>query len=131
LDTAYMFSQTPNGELAMRWFPLAVRSGYAVAYPPMEAFLERTGRRKPIMPNDEALVHTPEGLADAREVHERARPGYHPISTASVEQVIASSPAASASQPVSPVLEGEPEPGAGDDSDADDAPGESERGGGA
>jgi hypothetical protein len=101
-----------------------VRSGYAVAYPPMEAFLERIGRRKLIMPTYEALVQTPEGLAVAREVLERARPGYHPITTASVEQVIASSPAASASPPVSPVLEGVPEPGAEDDAEpeaADDA----------
>ena len=124
LDTAYMFSQTPNGELAMRWFPLAVRSGYAVAYPPMEAFLERIGRRKLIMPTYEALVQTPEGLAVAREVLERARPGYHPITTASVEQVIASAPATSASPPVSPLLEGAPEPGAEDQAEpeaADDA----------
>ncbi len=133
LDTAYMFSQTPNGEIAMRWFPLAVRSGYAIAYPPMEGFLERIGRRKLIMPTYEALVQTPEGLAVAREVLERARAGYHPITTASVEQVIAGSPAASASPPVSPVLDGAPEPAAGDeagteDANADDA-GESGQGG--
>ena len=110
LDTAYMFSQTPNGEIAMRWFPLAVRSGYAVAYPPMEDFLVRVGRRKLIMPTYEALVQSPEGVAVARDVLERARPGYHPITTASVEQVIARAPEP-APAPVSPVLEGEPEPG--------------------
>ena len=88
LDTAYMFSQTPNGEIAMRWFPLAVRSGYAIAYPPMEEFLERIGRRKLIMPVYAALVKTPDGLAAARQVFERARPGYHPITSASVQQLI-------------------------------------------
>src|SRR5690554_1142618 len=108
LDTAYMFSQTPNGEIAMRWFPLAVRSGYAIAYPPMEEFLERIGRRKLIMPTYEALVQTAEGLAVARQVLERARPGYHPITTASVEQVIARArPAPAVAPPVSPKLEGE------------------------
>ena len=34
-------------------------------------------------------MKTPEGLAFAREVFERARPGYHPITTASVEAVLA------------------------------------------
>src|SRR5690554_6183514 len=103
LDTAYMFSQTSNGEIAMRWFPLAVRSGYAIAYPPMEAFLERVGRRKLVMPTYEALVKTPEGLAVAREVLERAWPGYHPITTASVEQVIErAQPAAAPAPAVAP-----------------------------
>ncbi|MGY0634687.1 M1 family metallopeptidase [Luteimonas sp. A478] len=108
LDTAYMFSDTPNGEIAMRWFPLAVRSGYAIAQSQMEAFLERIGRRKLVMPVYEALVQTPEGLALAKDVLERARPGYHPITTASVEQVIArAQPAGDAAPaPVSPVLEG-------------------------
>src|SRR5690554_485703 len=131
LDTAYMFSQTPNGEIAMRWFPLAVRSGYAIAYPPMEEFLERIGRRKLIMPTYEALVQTQEGLALAREVLERARPGYHPITTASVEQVIdrARPAPAAATPPVSPKLEGEPEPGVDDDVEADGDVDESGQGG--
>lgn len=111
LDTAYMFSQTPNGEISMRWFPLAVRSGYAIAYPPMEEFLERVGRRKLIMPVYAALVQTQEGLALAREVLERARPGYHPITTASVEQAIERARPAGDPQPapVAPALEGAPE----------------------
>ncbi|MEN1926487.1 M1 family metallopeptidase [Luteimonas sp. MJ146] len=108
LDTAYMFSDTANGEIAMRWYPLAVRSGYAIAYPQMEEFLERIGRRKLVMPVYEALVQTPEGLALASEVLDRARAGYHPITTASVEQVIERAPAESrvAPAPVSPELEG-------------------------
>ena len=54
------------------------------------------------MPIYEELVKTPEGLAFAREVFERARPGYHPITTASVEAVLAKAgaiAAASASAP--------------------------------
>lgn len=31
LDAAYRFTGTQNGEIAMRWYPLAVRSGYAEA----------------------------------------------------------------------------------------------------
>lgn len=100
LDTAYMFSRTPNGELAMRWYPLAVRSGYAIAYEPMDGFLERVGRRKLIMPVYEALAATPAGLDRARAVFARARPGYHPITTASVAQLLDTArPAADAAPP--------------------------------
>ncbi len=89
LDTAYAFTRTPNGELAQRWYPLAVRSGYVQANPAIEQFLQRIGRRKLIMPTYEALARTEPGLAMARDVFARARPGYHPITTASVEQLLA------------------------------------------
>lgn len=89
LDDAYRFTGTANGEIAMRWYPLTVRSGYAAAQPEMAKFLERVGRRKLIMPIYAELVKTQEGLAFARQVFRRARPGYHPITTQSVEGVLA------------------------------------------
>ncbi len=89
LDEAYGFTGTANGEIAMRWYPLTVRSGYSPSTEAMAAFLEKIGRRKLIMPIYEALAQTPEGLALAKQVFAEARPGYHPITTASVEQVIA------------------------------------------
>ncbi|KAF1700102.1 M1 family metallopeptidase [Pseudoxanthomonas suwonensis] len=89
LDKAYKFTGTPNGEIAMRWYPLALRSGYVEARPAAGEFIERVGRRKLILPVYEELVKTPDGLAFAREVFERARPGYHPITTASVEAILA------------------------------------------
>ncbi len=89
LDDAYEFTGTPNGEIAMRWYPLAVRSGYTEANDEIAAFLEKIGRRKLIMPTYEALAATPEGLALAEQVFADARPGYHPITTGSVEAVIA------------------------------------------
>ncbi|MGY0504923.1 M1 family metallopeptidase [Luteimonas sp. e5] len=89
LDDAFGFTGTPNGEIAMRWYPLAVRSGYAEANDEMAKFIERVGRRKLIMPIYAELVKTPEGLALARQVYARAKPGYHPITSGSVESVIA------------------------------------------
>lgn len=89
LDTAYGLTGTPNGELAQRWYPLAVRSGHVQAYPAMADFLRRIGRRKLIMPTYQALVATEAGLQFAKQQLEAARPGYHPITTASVERVIA------------------------------------------
>ncbi|MGQ4582419.1 leukotriene A4 hydrolase C-terminal domain-containing protein [Lysobacter sp. F60174L2] len=89
LDEAYEFTGTPNGEIAMRWYPLAVRSGYTHANDAIAAFLKKIGRRKLIMPTYDALVKTPEGLALAEKTFAEARPGYHPITTGSVEAVIA------------------------------------------
>ncbi|HTM70496.1 MAG TPA: M1 family metallopeptidase [Luteimonas sp.] len=90
LDAAYHFTGTPNGEIAMRWYPLAVRSGYHAADGEMAAFMARVGRRKLIMPIYAELVKTPEGLSFAKDVFLRAKPGYHPITTGSVEAAIAS-----------------------------------------
>ena len=41
------------------------------------------------MPTYKALVATPDGLAFAKAVFAKARPGYHPITTGSVEAMIA------------------------------------------
>ncbi len=89
LDKAFHFSGTPNGEIAMRWYPLAARSGYTAARPGMAAFLQTIGRRKLIIPTYQALVKTQEGLAFARGVFDKAKPGYHPITTATVEELLA------------------------------------------
>ena len=88
LDKAYHFTGTPNGEIAMRWYPLAIRSGYAEATPAAAEFIERVGRRKLIMPIYAELVKTPEGLVVAKQAFEKARPGYHPITTGSVQDML-------------------------------------------
>ncbi len=88
LDEAYKLTGTPNGEIAQRWYPLAERSGYADARGEMGKFLERVGRRKLIMPTYKALVATEGGLAFARQVFAKAKPGYHPITTGSVQDAI-------------------------------------------
>lgn len=88
LDQAYRFTGTANGEIAMRWYPLTVRNGYAQARPEMARFLTRVGRRKLIMPIYEALAQSADGLRFAEQVFAEARPGYHPITAASVQAVI-------------------------------------------
>ncbi len=102
LDEAYHFTGTPNGEIAMRWYPLAERSGYAAAREEMGKFLERVGRRKLILPVYKALVATPDGLAFAEQVFAKAKPATHPITAGSVEAIIAEAkakaPAAPAAQ---------------------------------
>ena len=94
LDKAYHFTGTPNGEIAMRWYPLSIRSGYAEAQAAAGEFIQKVGRRKLILPVYTELLKTPEGLAFAKESFAKAKPGYHPITTASVEAMIAKAEAA-------------------------------------
>ncbi|WP_133500759.1 M1 family metallopeptidase [Cognatilysobacter terrigena] len=89
LDGVFHFTGTPNGEIAQRWYPLAVRSGYVQANDAIAEFLARVGRRKLIMPTYGELVKTPQGLQLAEQIYAKAKPGYHPITSGSVEQVIA------------------------------------------
>jgi aminopeptidase N len=95
LDAAYSLTGTPNAEIAQRWYPLTVRSGYTAARPAIADFLSRIGRRKLVMPTYRALAQTSDGLRFAREVFAKARPGLHPITIGSVEAVLAAKPAAS------------------------------------
>jgi len=95
LDAAFHFTGTSNGEIAMRWYPLAIRSGHVEAQPAAGDFIQRVGRRKLILPIYTELLKTPEGLTFAREVLDRAKAGYHPITTATVEKLIAEAAAGS------------------------------------
>jgi len=88
LDKAYHFTGTANGEIAMRWYPLTIRSGYSEANEAAGAFIERVGRRKLILPIYAELVKTPEGLAFAKAAFAKAKPGYHPITTGSVQDML-------------------------------------------
>jgi aminopeptidase N len=89
LDAAFKFTGTANYEIAQRWYPLAVNNNYAVARPAIAEFLGAIGRRKLIMPTYKALAKTPEGLAFAQNIFVKAKPGYHPITVGSVEEVLA------------------------------------------
>ncbi len=94
LDTAYALTGTPNAEIAQRWYPLTIRSGYAASRPAIADFLSQIGRRKLVMPIYRALAQTPDGLSFARDVFAKARPGLHPITVGSVEAALADKSAA-------------------------------------
>ena len=88
LDSAFKLTGTPNGEIAMRWYPITIRSGYVKARPAIAAFLEKVGRRKLIIPSYTALTESKDGLVYARAVFASARPGYHPITIGTVESLL-------------------------------------------
>lgn len=88
MDEAFKLSETGNSEIACDWFKHAIEQNYKPAYPSLEKFLTRVGRRKFLMPLYERLAMTEENKKWALEVYEKARPGYHAVSYQSIDEVL-------------------------------------------
>jgi aminopeptidase N len=88
LDRTFALSKSRNAEIAMAWFLVAIRAGYDAAYPDLQRYLVTIGRRKLVRPLYEELMKTPDGAAVARATYTRARPGYHPITAASIDLIV-------------------------------------------
>jgi leukotriene-A4 hydrolase len=89
LDAAHHLTGVANPEISERWYPLTVRSGYTAPRTAIRPYLISIGRRKLITPTYTALGETADGLAFAQAVFAEARAGYHPITVASIEELLA------------------------------------------
>lgn len=86
LDRAFGLSQSTNAEVLFAWLKLAIANHYDPAIPAAERFLTSMGRRKFVAPLFEALLAEGEwGRPIARRIYARARPGYHSISSRTVD----------------------------------------------
>ncbi|MBA3443153.1 MAG: M1 family metallopeptidase [Pyrinomonadaceae bacterium] len=88
LDQAFKLTRSGNAEIAHRWLLIAVRKGYEPAYPRLEEYLTSIGRRKLIKPLYDELVKTPAGRKRAEAIYRKARPSYHPIAVATIDQIV-------------------------------------------
>lgn len=88
LDKTFGFTKSGNSEVLFQWLIMAVRHKYEPASGRLEEFLLTVGRRKFIKPLYEELVKSAEGRARAQAVYTRARPGYHPIAQATIDDVL-------------------------------------------
>jgi leukotriene-A4 hydrolase len=88
LDHAFHLTGSGNSEIAFQWLMMSIRNRYEPAYPRLEEFLTSIGRRKFIKPLYEELAKTPEGKERALAIYRRARPTYHPIAVASIDEVL-------------------------------------------
>jgi leukotriene-A4 hydrolase len=88
LDDRFVFTRAGNSEVAHQWLLIAIRNQYEPAYTRLESYLVGIGRRKLIKPLYDELVKTPAGRARAEAIYSRARPGYHPISVSSIDDVL-------------------------------------------
>jgi leukotriene-A4 hydrolase len=92
LDRAFHLTASHNYEILAQWLVMAVRSGYTPAEPRLRQFLLQVGRRKYLKPIYEELVKTPEGRTVARSVYAQARPGYHAITIATIDDILDKAP---------------------------------------
>jgi hypothetical protein len=88
LDGAFGFSQSGNSEILCAWLLQAIAHRYEPAYPALEGFLTRQGRRKFLRPLYARLAETPEGRARAVAIYAKARPTYHAVSTATLDELL-------------------------------------------
>ena len=88
MDAAFGLTESPNAEIAHQWLLIAIRNAYRPADARLERYLLEIGRRKLILPLYAALAATPAGRERARAIYRRARPGYHPIATGSIDPLL-------------------------------------------
>jgi aminopeptidase N len=88
LDREWDFTRSGNSEISAQWLLMAIRASYEPAYPKLEQFLVEVGRRKFVKPLYEALLQAPDGKARAAAIYRKARPGYHPITQATVDALL-------------------------------------------
>ena len=88
LDKTFEFSAQGNTEILFAWLLLSVKNDYEAAHPALRQFLRNQGRRKFLVPIYRQLSLTDKGRRLGREIYAEARRGYHPISQATVDQIL-------------------------------------------
>lgn len=88
LDAGLGLSVTKNAEIGRAWFIQVAQRRYTDVYGQMEVHLNRYGRGRLIAPVYQALAENGKDLELAREIFERARGAYHPITVGWIEQVL-------------------------------------------
>lgn len=88
LDQNFNFTQTGNSEIACDWFKHCIDHQYEEAFPALNDFLIRVGRRKFLTPLYTRLAKRPQNKAWAKEVYQTARNGYHSVSYNTIDEVL-------------------------------------------
>ena len=88
LDAAFNFTASGNSEIACDWFKHCIDVSYKPAYPAIETFLIRVGRRKFLTPLYERLAKNKEDKLWAQKVFEKAKPGYHSVSYNTINNIV-------------------------------------------
>lgn len=86
LDSGLALSASGNAEVLFAWLLVAIENRYEPALPALENFLTTMGRRKFVAPLFAALMEEGDwGQPIARRIYARARPGYHSVTTGTVD----------------------------------------------
>ena len=89
LEATLKLREEGNAEVLFAWLQIAVQHRYQPAVPTLEKFLTTMGRRKFVLPLFTSLWAEGDwGRSIATPLYARARPGYHPVTTNSVDAVV-------------------------------------------
>lgn len=88
LDQKFHFTEHTNSEEAFLWLRLAIINNYADAYPALEKFLVKVGRRKFVQPLFETMTKNPATAELARQIYAKARSGYHSVTYNTVDGIL-------------------------------------------
>ncbi len=89
LEATLKLREEGNAELVHAWLQIAVQHRYGPAVPTLEKFLTTQGRRKFVLPLFTSLWAEGDwGRPIATRIYAGARPGYHPVTSGSVDAVV-------------------------------------------
>jgi len=89
LESTLNLKAEGNAEVVFAWLQIAVQHRYQPAVPTLEHFLTTQGRRKFVLPLFTSLWAEGDwGRPIATRIYAQARPGYHPVTTGSVDAVV-------------------------------------------
>ncbi|MFZ4621630.1 MAG: M1 family metallopeptidase [Bacteroidota bacterium] len=88
MDYAFNFTRSGNSEILCEWFQRCIKADYETAFGPMRGYLMNVGRRKLVKPIYTALAKTEKGKAWAKQVYEKARPGYHSVTYNTIDGIL-------------------------------------------
>ena len=89
LDRTFGFTKSGNAEITTEWLKTAISNEYHAADKRAEEYMIAVGRRKLVKPLYAELLKTDHGKTRASAIYAKARPGYHPILTATVDEMFA------------------------------------------
>jgi len=97
LEKTLNLANEGNAEVVFGWLQLAIAHRYQPAVPKLESFLTSQGRRKFVLPLFTNLWAEGDwGRPLATRIYARARPGYHPVTSGSVDALVGAPGAAAA-----------------------------------
>jgi hypothetical protein len=88
LDKAFHFTASNNSEIKCEWLKLVITTQYKAGYKALEDFLCHVGRRKFVRPLYETMIQRPEGKEMALKIYAKARAGYHPVTTQTMDELL-------------------------------------------
>ncbi len=89
LEKTLNLANEGNSEVVFGWLQIAIAHRYQPAVPKLTQFLTSMGRRKFVLPLFTSLWAEGDwGRPLATSIYARARPGYHPVTTGSVDALV-------------------------------------------